>query len=226
MRVFDIINEEKVVEAPTSGIANLAKKGLGKVAGAVGMSGTAGRMGGSAEVGTKANELYKSIARWQGINQKNDKNMTAADVQAWAKQNKINVSKVQMPDGVLPKKLLMDILKKVAASELTGGNVSAAPAQGGGGAGSAQGGGAGSAPAQGGAMNRAMNAIQQKATGNPADTSPNAEPGAEPQAQKTGQSPAKSNVAPLKNKDGIPPNIQKMLDELTPTEKKALAGVI
>jgi hypothetical protein len=220
MRVFDIINEEKVDEAPTSGIANLAKKGLGKVAGAVGMSGTAGRMGGSAEVGTKANELYKSIARWQGINQKNDKNMTAADVQAWAKQNKINVSKVQMPDGVLPKKLLMDILKKVAASELTGGNVSAAPAQGGGG------GGAGSAPAQGGAMNRAMNAIQQKATGKPADTSPNAEPGAEPQAQKTGQSPEKSNVAPLKNKDGIPPNIQKMLDELTPTEKKALAGVI
>ena len=218
MRVFDIITEEKVEEAPTSGIANLAKKGLGKVAGAVGMSGTAGRMGGSAEVGTKANELYKSIARWQGINQKNDKNMTAADVQAWAKQNKINVSKVQMPDGVLPKKLLMDILKKVAASELTGGNVSAAPAQGGG--------GKGSTPAQGGAMNRAMNAIQQKATGKPVDTSPSVEPEAEPQAQKTGQSPAKSNVAPLKNKDGIPPNIQNMLDELTPTEKKALAGII
>ena len=211
MKVYQI-TEQRVDEKPTSGIANFGKKMLGKAAGAVGMSGTSGRLGGSAEVGSKANELYKSLARWQGINQKNDKNMTAADVQAWAKQNKVNVSAVQMPDGVLPKQKLMDIMKKVAASELTGGNIgseptpAAQPAQ-------------NTAPAQGGgAIQQAIGALQQQTgkagTNNtPSNTTPAAdEPG--------------SNVSQLKNKQGIPPDIQKMLDGLTPTEKKALAGVL
>ena len=216
MKVYQI-TEQRVDEKPTSGIANFGKKMLGKAAGAVGMSGTAGRMGGSAEVGSKANELYKSLARWQGINQKNDKNMTAADVQAWAKQNKVNVSAVQMPDGVLPKQKLMDIMKKVAASELTGGNIgseptpAAQPAQ-------------NTAPAQGGgAIQQAIGALQQQTgkagTNNtPSNTTPAAdEPGSQSQA---------ANVKPMTNKQGIPPNIQTMLDKLTPTEKKALAGAI
>ena len=33
-------------------------------------------------------------------------------------------------------------------------------------------------------------------------------------------------VAQLKNKGGISPDIQAMIDKLTPTEKKALAGAI
>ena len=139
MKVYQI-TEERVDEKPTSGIANFGKKVLGKAAGAVGMSGTAGRMGGSAEVGSKANELYKSLARWQGINGKNDKNMTAADLTAWANQEKLDVRKITMPDGILPKPKLMDLMKKIAASALTGGNVGQdAPASGG----AAQGGGAG-----------------------------------------------------------------------------------
>jgi len=222
MKVYQI-TEQRVDEKPTSGIANFGKKMLGKAAGAVGMSGTAGRMGGSAEVGTKANDLYKSLARWQGINQKNDKNMTAADVQAWAKQNKVNVSAVQMPDGILPKQKLMDILKKVAASELTGGNVGSQPAPA---AQSAQ----NSAPAQGGGvLDKAIGALQgqtgKAGTNNtPSNATPASdEPGS--QAQKPAQAPS-NNVAPLKNKQGIPPDIQKMLDGLTPTEKKALAGVL
>lgn len=228
MKVYQI-TEQRVDEKPTSGIANFGKKMLGKAAGAIGMSGASGRLGGSAEVGSKANDLYKSLARWQGINQKNDKNMTAADVQAWAKQNKVNVSKVQMPDGVLPKDKLMDIMKKVAASELTGGNVGSEPAPA---AQPAQSGGAASgAPAQGGgAISQAIGALQgqtgKAGTNNtPSNTTPAAnEPGS--QAQQTGQASTKDNVKPLKNKAGIPPNIQTMLDELTPTEKKALAGVL
>ena len=42
-----------------------------------------GRMGGSAEVGSKANELYNPLARWQGINGKNDK-YDSPDLAAWA----------------------------------------------------------------------------------------------------------------------------------------------
>ena len=208
MKVYQI-TEERVDEKPTSSIANFGKKVLGKAAGAVGMSGTAGRMGGSAEVGSKANELYKSLARWQGINGKNDKNMTAADLTAWANQQKLDVSKITMPDGILPKPKLMDLVKKIAASALTGGNVGQdAPASGG----AAQG---------GGAISKAIGALQ-KSTGKPGNnnTPGNAEPAAaSPQSQA-------ANVKPMTNKQGIPPNIQTMLDKLTPTEKKALAGAI
>jgi len=215
MKVYQI-TEERVDEKPTSGIANFGKKVLGKAAGAVGMSGTAGRMGGSAEVGSKANELYKSLARWQGINGKNDKNMTAADLTAWANQQKLDVSKITMPDGILPKPKLMDLMKKIAASALTGGNVGQdAPASGG----AAQG---------GGAISKAIGALQ-KSTGKPGNnnTPGNAEPAAaSPQSQAQPAQAQAANVKPMTNKQGIPPNIQTMLDKLTPTEKKALAGAI
>lgn len=219
MKVYQI-TEQRVDEKPTSGIANVAKGVAGKVAGAVGAKATGARLGGSADVGKKANELYTKLARWQGINGKNDKNMTAADVKAWANQEKIDVSKVTMPDGVLPKQALMGIMKKVAASNLTGGNVGSNPAP------AAQGG----APAQGGGvLDKAIGALQgqtgKAGTNNtPSNATPASdEPGS--QAQKPAQAPS-NNVAPLKNKQGIPPDIQKMLDGLTPTEKKALAGVL
>ena len=214
MKVYQI-TEQRVDEKPTSGIANVAKGLAGKVAGAVGAKATGARLGGSADVGKKANELYTKLARWQGINNKNDKNMTAADVKAWANQEKIDVSKVTMPDGVLPKQALMGIMKKVAASNLTGGNVGSEPAP------AAQ-------TSGGGVLDKAIGALQSQTgkagTNNtPSNTTPAAdEPGS--QAQQTGQAP--SNVSQLKNKQGIPPNIQKMLDNLTPTEKKALAGAI
>jgi len=215
MRVTDI-TEQQINEAPTSRLGNFAKKIGAKAAGAVGMSGTAGRLGGGAEVGTKANELYKSLARWQGINGKNDKNMTAADVKAWAAQDKVNVSAVQMPNGVLPKNKLMDIMKKVAASELTGGNVGAEPAS------KAQ---ATPQSGGGGAISKAIDALQ-KTTGKAGvnNTPGNAVPASDEAGSKANQQPA--NVKDLKNKEGIPPNIQTMLDKLTPTEKKALAGAI
>lgn len=208
MKITQITTEQQIVEKPSSGLGNMAKGLAGKAASAIGMSGTGGRLSGGAEVGKKANELYANLARWQGINGKNDKNMTAADVQAWAKQNKVNVSKVKMPDGVLTKNILMDILKKVAASELTGGNVAATPTP------AAQQGGSSASAAGGSAEPQGVLAKMQAATGKKSAATPG--------SSNTKQ----SNVTQLKNKDGIPPNIQQMLDGLTPTEKKALAGVI
>lgn len=205
MRIIQV-TEQRTDEAPTSGIANMAKGLAGKALSAVGAKGTGGRLSGGAEVGKKANELYANLARWQGINGKNDKNMTAADVQAWAKQNKVNVSKVKMPDGVLTKNILMDILKKVAASELTGGNVASTPAP------AAQQGGSGAGDAGGSDEPQGTLAKMQAATGKKGASTPG--------------TASNTNVTQLKNKDGIPPNIQKMLDGLTPTEKKALAGLI
>ena len=75
MNVHDIIlKEQQLDEKPTSSIGNFAKKVASKVT----TGGTSARLGGSAEMGSKANAIYKDLARWQGINQKNDKNMIKA----------------------------------------------------------------------------------------------------------------------------------------------------
>ena len=112
MKVYQI-TEERVDEKPTSGIANFGKKVLGKAPGAVGMSGTFGRMGGSAEVGSKANELYNPFARWQGINGKNDKNMTVLDLTAWANPRKVRCKKDYNARWYTPPTKLMDSMKKI-----------------------------------------------------------------------------------------------------------------
>lgn len=215
MRVTEI-TEQRIDEKPTSGIGNFAKKWAGKAAGAVGMTGTAGRLGGSAEMGSAANKIYKDLARWQGINQKNDNNMTGADLQAFAKQQKLSLKGITIPDGVLPKQSVMGILKKAAASQLTGGNISQDTAP------SAQGGG----QQDGGVLNKAIGALQG-ATGKPGqNNTPSNSTASADEPGSQAQTAQPSNVKTLKNKDGIPPNIQNMLDQLTPTEKKALAGVI
>jgi len=208
MRVTDI-TEQRVDEKPTSGVMNKLKGLAGKGLSAVGATGTGGRLQGGAEVGNKSNEIYKQLARWQGINQKNDKNMTGDDLRAFAAQQKIDLSKVKVPDGVLPKATLMDILKKTAASELTGGNVAAS---------GSQGAAAGAGDTGGGGVTGAIGALQ-KATGK---AGMNNTPGnATPASDEPG-----ANVSTLKNKGGVTPNIQAMIDKLTPTERKVVAGMI
>ena len=194
MNIHDIILEDtQINEKPTSSIGNFAKKVASKVT----TGGTSARLGGASEMGSKANEIYKDLARWQGINGKNDKNMTAADLAAFMKQHQLTAGGMKLPDGVLPKKIIDQALKKAAAGAMTGGN--AAPAQ---------------APAgKPGFAQGALDALNKGAgTKAPKTTNP-----------KTATDP---KVTPLKNKGGITPNVQAMIDKLSPTEKKVLAGAI
>ena len=214
MNVHDIIlKEQQLDEKPTSSIGNFAKKVASKVT----TGGTSARLGGSAEMGSKANEIYKDLARWQGINQKNDKNMTAQDLAAFMKQHKLSAGGMNLPDGILPKKIIDAALKKAAANAMTGGN--AAPG----------GGVAGAAQKASGAIGGALDAMTKGAgvkgvdkkdtsAGAGGDAGSDAGAGADPKADP--------KVAQLKNKGGITPDIQAMIDKLTPTEKKALAGAI
>jgi hypothetical protein len=206
MNIHDIILEDKtLIEKPTSSIGNFAKKIGSKVT----TGATSARLGGASEVGSKANDIYKDLARWQGINGKNDKNMTAADLAAFMKQHQLTAGGMSLPDGVLPKKIIDQALKKAAAGAMTGGN--AAPAQAPAGAsGSASPGSSALDALSKGAGGKAQS-TQTKAQGSQATT---AQPAADPK------------VTPLKNKGGISPDIQAMIDKLTPTEKKALAGAI
>ena len=73
---------------------------LKKVASKVTTGGTSARLGGSAEMGKKANEIYKDLARWQGINPKNDKNMIPQDSAAFMKQHKLSAGGMNLPDGI------------------------------------------------------------------------------------------------------------------------------
>ena len=223
MNIHDIILEDtQINEKPTSSIGNFAKKVASKVT----TGATSARLGGSSEVGSKANAIYKDLARWQGINGKNDKNMTSADLSAFMKQHKLSAGGMQLPDGVLPKSIIDKALKKAAASDLTGGNVgtdSAPKAQSG-----------GSAPSQGGGGVAGAMASMAKGAGvkAPQTKGQQAQAAGQPTTNEpAGSSPASkpapgAKVAPLKNKQGIPPEVQTMLDKLTPTEKKALAGAI
>ena len=210
MNVHDIIlKEQQLDEKPTSSIGNFAKKVASKVT----TGGTSARLGGSAEMGKKANAIYKDLARWQGINQKNDKNMTAQDLAAFMKQHKLSAGGMDLPDGILPKATIDAALKKAAANAMTGGN--AAP--GGGVAGAAQ----KASGAIGGALDAmskgaGVKGVDKKDAGASAGGSAGA--GTDPKADP--------KVAQLKNKGGISPDIQAMIDKLTPTEKKALAGAI
>ena len=222
MRVTEI-TEQRIDEKPTSGIANFGKKWLGKAASAVGMTGAGGRLQGAAQMGGKANDIYKALATWQGINQKNDNNMTGDDLQAFANQQKISLKGITIPDGVLPKQTVMGILKKAAASQLTGGNIAKEPAPSAGGtAPAAQGGG----QQGGGVLDKAIGALQGATGKSGANNTPSNSTASADEPGSKAQTAQPSNVKTLKNKDGIPPNIQNMLDQLTPTEKKALAGVI
>ena len=226
MNIHDIILEDKRIdEKPTSSIGNFAKKVASKVT----TGGTSARLGGSAEMGKRSNEIYKDLARWQGINGKNDKNMTAQDLAAFMKQHKLSAGGMDLPDGVLPKKIVDAALKKAAANDLTGGNaaVSKSPAQ---------------APAakKPGFAQGALDAMAKGAgtkkpsttstSGSaPADDSGSSAPAstdAKAPASTDAKAPASGNVSKLKTKGGITPDVQAMIDKLTPTEKKALAGAI
>lgn len=212
MNIHEIILEDKRIdEKPTSSIGNFAKKVASKVT----TGGTSARLGGSAEMGKRSNEIYKDLARWQGINSKNDKNMTAQDLAAFMKQHKLSAGGIDLPDGILPKKVIDAALKKAAANDLTGGNAAA----------SAKAPAGAPASASGSGIGGALGAMAKGA----GVKTPNVKPstGASPSASATpSATKADPKVTPLKNKGGISPEIQTMIDKLTPTEKKALAGAI
>jgi len=247
MNVHEIILEDsRIDEKPTSSIGNFAKKMASKVT----TGGMSARLGGSSEMGSKANQIYKDLARWQGINSKTDKNMTAQDLSAFMKQYKLDAGGVDLPDGVLGKKTIDAVLKKAAANDLTGGN-SAPSSKVPGGAGSGSIGktlgalakGAGvktpnvkstttsTSTSSGGGSGGGSGGSDTTTTTNVNVQQPAGGQAQGGQAQGGASKPASAptadpKVTPLKTKGGITPDVQAMLDKLTPTEKKALAGAI
>ena len=211
MRIDDITPNHDLNEAP----ANMFKQGLrrlgAKAAGAVGMKGVAAGLTGAADTGKEANELKAGLKGYVGSIGGDMNKLDAGQLSAFLKSKKMPTDGVPAA-GVVPQKQVDDIiLKAVQASKKLGAGgdaANAATASGGAGgkAGAGGQGGAGGAGAPGaqGAANAAT------ASGGVQGNTPAAAPTA---AANAGAS-------------SIPPELQSQLDALTPTEKKALAGLI
>lgn len=192
MNVYDIVNEDKRIdEKPTSSTMNTLKGLAGKLPGGE-------RMQGSADMGKEANNLYKTLKRWQGINGKNDKNMTAQDFAQFMKQNKLSAGGMKLPDGVLDKKTIMDVLKQAARNKLTGGNAASAPS-----------GGAGAPGAEKNSAGGILDKMQAK-TGKAG----------------VGGGTAGAKAGPTGKPGKINPDLKAKIDKLNDAQKKSLAGML
>ena len=210
MNVYDIISEDKIInEAPTSGIGNAVKGLVGKLPGGE-------RMAGSAEMGKEANELYKVLKKWQGINGKNDKTMTDQDFAAFMQQNSLSAGGMTLPQGVLDKKTVMDVLKQAAKNKLTGGNSAAAPKP------------AGTdrieptMNTQDSLMNKAIKSQGGKTGNTKASKASKASTAGKPQAT----TPKGVKKGPTGKPIKIDPKLQAKIDTLSDKHKKALAGML
>ena len=201
------LEQKQIDEAPAGMIGQLAKKAGAAVLGKVpGLGNVAANLKGKADVGDTANAVYKKFNQYLGTQQKNIKTATGDDLANFL-QNTYNYNQAKVPQGVLNKQQAYDVIMQMAKDGYAQmGKGGAAPA----GQQAAQG---GQAPAQGQQSGQAP----QGGAASPAGTTgkPAAKAGATQAAGGTSAKPA-----------AIPADIQKQLDALTPTEKKALAGML
>lgn len=191
------IDQKQIDEAPAGMLGQFAKRAGAAVLGKVpGMGNVAANLTGKADVGKTANDVYKKFSQYLGTQQKNIKTATGDDLSNFL-QNTYNYNQAKVPQGVLNKQQAYDVIMQMAKDGY------AQMGKGGGGSAPAAQGQQGGAPAQG----------SQAAGG--AAAKPAAKAGAT-------QAAAGASAKP----EAIPANIQKQLDLLTPTEKKALAGML
>lgn len=205
MRVTEITSSDNLQEAPAGFIKQGLKKLGAKAAGAVGMKGTAAGLAQSADTGDQANQLKVDLKGYLGGTGGNIKQLDAGDLKAFLASKKMPTNMVPASGIVPPKQIDSILLKTLQQSKKAKGAppVGSAPS----GTASAPGG----APADAGGSANAP-AGDNTSTPAPDDTTGKVIPMKKPGAQ-TGATE-------------IPPNIQKQLDALSPTEKQVLAGLI
>lgn len=227
MKIAEIseLEQKQIDEAPAGMLKQLGRKVGAGLAGAVGMKNTAANLQGKAEVGKTANDVYTKFNKYLGTQQKNVKTATGDDLANFL-QNTYNYNQAQIPQGTLNKQQIYDIINKMASDGY---------------AQMGKGGGAGGQSAGGGTAQATQGGGQQgtggKAVGDPAlAPGGNAQGGQAPAGQKAAGGTAAEPAAQAGAKQAasgtnakateIPPDVQKMLDTLSATEKQALAGML
>lgn len=213
MRVNDIILETvQVDEAPAGMIGQGLKRVGAKLAGAVGMKGTAAGLSGKADAGKEANQLMVDLKGYLGRTGGNVKQVDAGDLANFLQQKGYPSTAVQGSSGVLTTQQLdQALLKSVQAKAKAGG----APAAGG----AAQ-------PAAGGAAKPAGIVDKFKAgfaAGSGKSTTAKPAAGGAP-ATAAGGTAQPAAAAPAAS--GVPPALLKKITQLSTTEKKQLIGML
>ena len=191
------LEQKQIDEAPAGMLKQIGRRVGAAAAGAVGMKNTAANLKGKADVGKTANDVFTKFNAYLGTQQKNVKTATGDDLANFL-QNTYNYNQAKIPQGTLNKKQIYDIINKMASDGY------AQMGKGGGAGGQTTGGGT----AQGG--QQTAQGTGGKAVGGQASKP----------VSKTGAKPAASGATE------IPPDVQKMLDTLSPTDKQALAGML
>lgn len=187
MKISDLsIEEQKALDEAPAGMLKQIGRNIGAAAaGAVGMKNTAANLRGKADVGATANAVYTKFNQYLGTQQKNVKTATGNDLANFL-QNTYNYNQAKIPQGILNKQQVYDIITQMAKDGYAQMK--------------ADGTGSGA---------------QQEPSGQQAGGSP-----AKPTAPSTVSNPTTNTTR------SIPPEVQKQLDALTPTEKRALAGML
>jgi hypothetical protein len=200
MRIYDIVSEKQEVDEAPAGMIGQGLKRVGaKLAGAVGMKGTAAGLTGKADTGKEANQLMVDLKGYLGRTGGNLKQLDAGNLSNFLQQKGYPTSGLQGVSGVMtPKQIDQALLKSVQLKAQSG---AAQPA-----AGSQQG---AQQPAAGQTQTTKSSGVVGKvkaAAGAVAD-----------KIKGTSAQPAATS---------IPPELAKKIQQLTPQQKQELAGML
>jgi len=187
-------------EAPVGLLKQVGRKIGAKAAGAVGAKATAAGLSGAAETGDVARQLNVDLRKYAGQTGMNLKQLDAQDLAAFLKSKGFPTTPLAGVSGVLAPKQIDQALLKAAQEKAKVGGAKASSGVAGSGA------AAGSQQQGGGFLDK----IQQK-TG---------------KAGVSGASKARGGAGAGAKQNALPADLQAQLDQLTPTEKKVLAGLI
>lgn len=214
MRVTDIILESTQIDEAPAGIIGQGLKRVGaKLAGAVGMKGTAAGLTGKADTGKEANQLMVDLKGYLGRTGGNIKQVDAGDLASFLQQKGYPTTAIQGASGILTTKqvdqaLLKSVQTKAKASGSAAGST---PASGS----ASDTSGSAAAPAKPAGMVDKFKAGFAAGTGKTAQ-----EPTAD--ADSTASTPAQSAATA----QGVPPALLKKISQLSAQEKKQLLGML
>ena len=243
MRIIEITTKDSDLSEAPAGMFKQGLKKLGaKAAGAIGMKGTAAGLAQSADTGDQANKLKVDLKGYLGGTGGSLKSLDAEELKGFLASKKMPTTMVPASGIVPPKELDNIILKTIQQSKKVKGApaVGAKPNAGAIGSGTAPAGGGAPASAGGGAgapTGQAQGGGQAPAQGGQAPAQAGQAP-APNDANNDGKDDTTGKVIPMNKKAAgggtvsgagaseIPAELQAQIDQLTPTEKKALAGII
>ena len=199
---------KRIDEAPVGLLKQLGRKIGAKAAGAIGMKGTAAKLGGAAEVGDEARQLKVALQGYAGKTGIDLKQMQGPQLAAFLKSKGYPNMHLKAVQGIMtPKQIDAAIMTAAQDAAKAGGDTSV---------------GTSTAPAAtGGASRQGGTAGTPRASGQPAATTTQA-PAAQP-AAATGSQP---QAAAPSTAQGVPPALLKKLSQLKPNEKKQLVGML